>query len=1506
MTNHTQQNLNGLVPALEARPVYNVLYQRQGIRLPSQLVNPRIMEMRNFELPRASIYHYISQSPDEVGPPLTEPYLSGVKRLIYMYHVPELKQQTGTVIRMNVPTDVLIQQYHSRNKRYKRSLVMQAGLKDVQAPLVINYPTLLKKYKYQQTAKGYYNRWHDYYATIVKTTELVYKEAGDQHQQFILMDIPTKLPPLSMLRAVATADAPTNAQLAMFSTLEGCLLLDVFLWLGKPEVRRKSVLSTIPTTVLNTVNLVLNHQGKAVLVNLGKINGYRKSDEGGRGIDPVMMQLLWVKLNLVLKGKLSTAESSELDELIDTEEAQNPESQAPAVKVGDMVTSKDELLDPDAPSEIPTTVEEQNKDALTTVEDDIQKQDKEHTDPVITGEVDDESVDDTAPTKAIELIDTKGVDEKTQEIFARSIEKELAILERQAKLDDDRVIKPSDTPVPLYDEPVDTETIDYALPVAYRLDQMVSNGQMTLGHAARYMDQANLYKSLSAPDSDMTLEEYMRVPVEATNIAEKIDTPITESATLVDKDMAASTLNTFDTQYIQEVLPRDIAAMVVSLQSSGILVTSFDRTEEASVEGESYVYTVRVNPLDAPPTNLKFKVPKLDKEGTFVSNSTTYSLRKQKFDVPIRKVSPFRVALSSYYGKVFLERSQKRVNHYPKWLANQIRAASLDKEDKRIIETRTGDVYDNNINVPYMYSALSKEFRTITTQAGNTFYFDYHKRIAKLGEAGQRVEDATGMTLCGRTKENHLLFMDKQDNVYSFNPQLKVMGAVIPSQMVSLGYISEVLGFDSNKAPLESINMIMAGKDVPLGIVLGYDLGLGGLLKRLNVQYKKVANLNEEGNRQSLRLANDEYALRFLDYSLVFSRKDRFASLILGGFNTYRDTIKDYPIELFDAKDVYYNVLEANKLGVKYIKEIDLQYQLFIDPITLKVLLHMGMPTNYRGLLFRATEMLMENTHPDETDASQQRIRGYERIAGTVYTEMVRSIRLLKMRGGNSTYGVELNPNAVYLSIMTDPAKEIVKELNPIGRLKEREAITYSGNGGRSGDTMVRRTRAYHKKDMGVISEAGVDNANVGINMFTSANPRFTNLYGLSDPINPKEKSALKPTQLLSTTSLLNVGSMNDDSKRVGFGSIMRNHIVPTYGNSILPLRTGYEQVIAKRVGKTFAHTAAKAGKVTEVDEKTITVTYDDGSTETFPIGRSYGSSGGLTVPLDMRACVKVGDKVNPHDLVAYNPSHFAPDPLDPKVVSMKDGVIAKVALLESNFTLEDSNAVSRNFSRKLGMEVTKKVSVWVKFDNEVHHLAKVGQEVKLDDVLCIIEDPITATNSMFDEESILMLQSLGAMAPKAKKNGRIEKIEVYYHGDKDDMSESLKAIADTADRRLLKETKTATRKGYTGSVGNSFRYEAKPLEPDSALLIFYITGHEDFGGGDKCLFANQMKSTVGAVLEEAPVTQSGVEIDALFGVRSIYARIVLSPMLIGTTTSLLKALSVKVATKYLDKLKSE
>jgi hypothetical protein len=85
----------------------------------------------------------------------------------------------------------------------------------------------------------------------------------------------------------------------------------------------------------------------------------------------------------------------------------------------------------------------------------------------------------------------------------------------------------------------------------------------------------------------------------------------------------------------------------------------------------------------------------------------------------------------------------------------------------------------------------------------------------------------------------------------------------------------------------------------------------------------------------------------------------------------------------------------------------------------------------------------------------------------------------------------------------------------------------------------------------------------------------------------------------------------------------------------------------------------------------------------------------------------------------------------------------------------------------------------------------------------------------------------------------------------------------------------------------------------DTLVIKFYITSEVHAGEGDKGVFASQMKTVFGKVLPGEVKTESGVMIDAIFGQISIDNRIVNSPQLIGTTTSLMKVIGKRALKAY-------
>jgi hypothetical protein len=618
--------------------------------------------------------------------------------------------------------------------------------------------------------------------------------------------------------------------------------------------------------------------------------------------------------------------------------------------------------------------------------------------------------------------------------------------------------------------------------------------------------------------------------------------------------------------------------------------------------------------------------------------------------------------------------------------------------------------------------------------------------------------------------------------------------------------------------------------------------------------------------------------------------------MVLAGFNEFHRSLRTYNVHEFDRRGVYLNVLESSGASQRYLREIDLQYQLFIDPITRELLIDMKEPTDYQSLLLRACEMLLTDQHPDELDSAWMRVKGYERMAGAVYSEIVRSIRVHNGRAGKSRVPIDLHPFQVWKNITQDPAKIQVSEINPIQNLKEMEAVTYSGVGGRGSRSMTKATRVYHENDMGTISESTVDSSDVAINTYTSADPQFTSLRGLSRRYDV-EKSG--PTALLSTSALMAPTADRDDPKRVNFIGIQQSHGIACKGYRQAALRTGYEQVIAHRTGDLFAVTAKKPGKVLSLTEHGMQVQYDDGEVQGIELGRRYGNAAGLVIPHQINTTLKAGQAFKPGDLLSYNDGFFEQDILNPQSVTWKAGLTVKTVFMEATVTLEDSSAISKEVSELLTTKATKVRTIVVNFDQEIHKLVKAGTIVGSEDILCVIEDAVTAGNRLFDDESLDTLRLLSEQTPKANTKGTIERIDVFYHGELDDMSDSLKKIAATSDAAMIKRSRSVGKKGYTGSVDEAFRVEGTPLQLDTAAIQIYITADVPAGVGDKGVFGNQLKTVFGEVMERDLFTESGVKVEAIFGAKSVADRIVSSPELNGTTTTLLDVIGDKAVALY-------
>mgnify|MGYP006273175567 CR=1 FL=1 len=641
-----------------------------------------------------------------------------------------------------------------------------------------------------------------------------------------------------------------------------------------------------------------------------------------------------------------------------------------------------------------------------------------------------------------------------------------------------------------------------------KVDQLAAQGRLSPKQYERYQQLREKTKSIPNPFGEGTLQDAREIDPEALTLSDE-DRKLHHAKGVTDESMFESSLQSLDRKYITQVMDKDITNSVTQLQKAGVNILDFQVEEVEDAANHYQTMKIQVQPVGGEISTLRFRVPKVQEDGTFFSNNVKYRLRRQRNDLPIRKVSESSVALTSYYAKLFVDRSEKKAVDYGAWLGKTIVTKGLDKEDESVTDFKHMDTFTTRINVPRVYSILAHRCRSLTLQGKYRLYVDYNRREEAYGEDYVHSVESDEYVFAGEV-EGDPIVVDWDNNFYRVTEQ----------GSEELGRIEDLLEIDRQNAPIEIAEFRLFSRNVPVGVALGYYYGLSNLVQRLGAKSRRV----KAGSQ--LNLQEDEYTLRFSDETLILSREDRVASLVLAGFNRFHRSLRNYAIDTFDHQDVYGNIMEENGLRVGFMRELDLAMDLFVDPITEEILESMEEPTALDQLLIRSCELLLTDYHREETDMSEMRFRGYERMAGAIYEELVKSVRAQRARGVGQAPKIEMNPEAVWQKIHRDPAVAQMEESNPVHNLKEKEIVTYVGAGGRSKQSMVKRTRAFHDSDMGVTSEATVDSGDVGINAYLSANPQITDLRGRTAQYDPETTGA---SSMVSTSAMLAPSIEHDD-----------------------------------------------------------------------------------------------------------------------------------------------------------------------------------------------------------------------------------------------------------------------------------------------------------------------------------------------------------------------------------------
>lgn len=1093
--------------------LYPRFYKDVGVRQPIRLKSPKLSLLFRLEFPKNSYLHFTRKNDEgDITLGITEKdiFLRNLPKQnkVVVFHQTDYSEGVDlkglNVVRKTLQKPLLVKWYHKEHPAFVKGF-MDPAKASIQTNLLVKNHTLVgADYKYVKNVLSGYNEFRNYWKSVfddIQKTVL-----SDERQHFVPIEMPDIIPSRSQLQKWETESKEANWN--KLKTEQRYLFAEFYRWL---KMDGESILPNDDKALVR-INIIFYHKQHYFVINLGQLKGWLIPESGKTNekqtlkIDDARRYFLLGAIKVVMDKSLS-----------DTEDDQN-ESQEESDSLNVQHDDEDQT-DYDDDNEIPSS-DDVESDLLVERITSTTKL------PTLNTKRADNRVGIQSMNELLGIGAEKGAgekldDEKLKVVFNAeetdevNDEETLDVLE---ELNDEQVRNDEKIEMAksLGYQPYTPQGEDLSTVIDAKVAALGSSGNYTSAELRRFSVIGRKWEQIKDPQgSGKTAAELVDIKPEDLYIEPETKLTKTKVNGVLDEQMLNSSLSIFTKKYVNEVMPRHILSAGVNIQRAGICVTDY-KVQRFENGFDAYeIHSFKFIPLEGGESTVKLKLPIIQEDGSFMAGGVQSKMRLQRIDLPIRKISHAEVALTSYVSKFFVKRSDLSAYSQERWLEKQLIGVSNDNPK---IKINFSNCYQNNTEAPIKYTIMSRIVSKIETE-DYVLSFDKNTEANLFGKelVTELAKSRKNQVICGKSKKKNTIILMGED-CYLFECSTENLKDIKP-----LGTIEGILGLDISKQPLDMLTVNISGKQLPFVFVMSYYLGLGNLLKTIDAKFTRVP----KGSR--LNLEDYEYAIRFADETLIFDRRDYWTTIVMGGFRQIKDLIKNYSVYAFDLKEVYGTLLLDMKLSARYTKELDLMRDLWIDPITRDVLKDMNEPTDFIKLLLRAGEMLVTDTHDETRDEKGFRIRGYERVAGFAYKEMVDAVRVHNNKPFKAGSKVELNPQAVWMKILQDQTTTPVEDSNPIHHLKESEVIVYRGQGGRDARTLNSESRKYHENSIGIVSDATVDNGDAGTVMYLTADPNIKSLLGITSITDKEQREKLTPSRVLGTSALLAPGIEYDD-----------------------------------------------------------------------------------------------------------------------------------------------------------------------------------------------------------------------------------------------------------------------------------------------------------------------------------------------------------------------------------------
>jgi hypothetical protein len=547
----------------------------------SQINIPTVYPIAKLCLPQQSILHYIAVDGVAVGPQSSDQIFLNRQSMLYIDHVSKYTDPIGNPVKTLSNISGMINEYRRRNRVFRPLRKLDRLETDKQSTVIYNYSMLSHIVKYAASFRASYFMWYNVYHEVILNINRLAKES--QRQQFIEIELPEIIPPLAALRD--WQNNLTASSLAKFRTPELKTLADLFVWAG-PN-RNKSVLGKIEWKDLKKVNLIVRRLNGWTCINLAWLDSFRHETD-------IPEDATKEERKVLEKGENSKTFALRLLKLLTTiHQGTTPTATATA----DAVLS--EQLDEENPED--AKIDEHDYD----LED-----------------------DEAALGNSIQLMD--------DDVELDKLEKELEELDK-FKTQFAALEETDENGNAVQTRVINVDLMEQRSGVAKegtamlnKANELYGKGLVTVGEHRRLERISGIYKTLPNPYTGEGNFVDAMVVTEADVLIDP--KPLTQDDVVLDKSLAYSRVDAVDRKYIDDVLKKDIMRCVSSMQKGAVAVTSYvvDRKIDATNDRETHI--VKFAPAVGMPSTVKFELPTIRSDGTFLYNGTDYRMRKQRAD----------------------------------------------------------------------------------------------------------------------------------------------------------------------------------------------------------------------------------------------------------------------------------------------------------------------------------------------------------------------------------------------------------------------------------------------------------------------------------------------------------------------------------------------------------------------------------------------------------------------------------------------------------------------------------------------------------------------------------------------------------------------------------------------------------------------------------------------------------------------------------------------------------